>query len=193
MQGVDNPSERPDVAQRLRQGLALALHDVGSGRTELREAASGFAAQGDARGRLLASAALLLFIGIADDDYAGFDEAVESVMTRVGEAPGAAAGANGELDFNLDLDLGFGDIGGEPPDRKTITLQGFSAMTTTTTMVCPAGTTSNTFDQLRGWLRVNDPSLYGVSADGQTIEGNVTSVLGTTTVNSVWKFNPMRE
>lgn len=86
MQGAGNQPEGPDAAQRLRlrQGLALALHDLGSGRAELRDAASGFAAQGDAHGQLLASAAQLLFIGIADDDYAGFDEAVDGVMASVG-------------------------------------------------------------------------------------------------------------
>lgn len=107
--------------------------------------------------------------------------------------PGAAAGANGNLDFNLDLDLGFSDLGGEPPDRKTITLQGFSSMATTTTIVCPGGTTATTGEQSWEWLKVNDPSLYSVSADGQTIEGNLTSVQGTTTVRSVWKFTAMRE
>lgn len=67
-------------------------------------------------------------------------------------------------------------------------------MTTTTTMGCPGAlTTSNTGDQTWEWLKVNDPSLYGASADGQTIEGNFTSVLGTTTVNSVWKFTATRE
>ena len=72
--------------------------------------------------------------------------------------------------------------------------EGFSTMTTTTTMVCPGAlTTSNTGDQTWEWLKVNDPSLYGASADGQTIEGNFTSVLGTTTVNSVWKFTATRE
>lgn len=108
--------------------------------------------------------------------------------------PGAAAGANGSVDFNLDLDLGFSDLGGDPPDRKTIALQGFSTMSTTTTMVCPGAlTTSSTGDQSWEWLKVNDPSQYSVSADGQAIEGNFTSVLGTTTVKSVWKFTAMRE
>jgi LuxR family transcriptional regulator, maltose regulon positive regulatory protein len=63
----------------LRQGLALALQDPANGRAELREAAAGFAALGDAHGSLLAAAARVLLIGIADDDYDGFESAVDTV------------------------------------------------------------------------------------------------------------------
>ena len=59
----------------LRQGLALALHDIGQGRAELRDAAARFAALGDGRGQRLAASALVVFIGIADDDYTGFEAA----------------------------------------------------------------------------------------------------------------------
>ena len=47
------------------------------------------------------------------------------------------AGTTGRFDFNLDLDLGFSGIGGEPPDRKMITLMGSAVMSTTTTMHWP--------------------------------------------------------
>ena len=64
----------------MRRGLALGLADIGAGRAELREAASRFEALGDANGRLLASSALVVFIGIADDDYAGFEAAAAAVI-----------------------------------------------------------------------------------------------------------------
>ncbi len=63
----------------LRRGLALGLADLSSGRTELREAADRFHALGDAQGRLLASCALVVLIGIADDDYTGFEQAAAVV------------------------------------------------------------------------------------------------------------------
>ena len=66
----------------LQRGLALALEDVGRGREELRSALSLFELQTDPRseqGRLIAAAALVQFIGIADDHYAGFEHAVDVV------------------------------------------------------------------------------------------------------------------
>ena len=86
----------------LRRGLALALADLGAGRAELRQAAAAFEALGDANGRLLASCALVVFIGIADDDYTGFESAAAAVMAGTpppapwadpGDALLAAAGA----------------------------------------------------------------------------------------------------
>jgi hypothetical protein len=106
----------------------------------------------------------------------------------------AGAGGHGGIDINLDLDLGFSDLpGAEPPDRMLITLTGSSTLSTTTTAVCPQSTTTATGDQSWDWLRVDDPSVYRVSADGQVIEGRFTSVLGTTTITSVWRFTAMRE
>ena len=102
-------------------------------------------------------------------------------------------GGHGNLDFNLDLDLGFGDIGAPPPDRKMITLLGSSMLSTASTMVCQGVTFSATRDQSWSWLQVDDPSLYSVSADGQTIEGSFTGGLGSTVIKSVWKFTAMRE
>jgi LuxR family transcriptional regulator, maltose regulon positive regulatory protein len=82
-------STRPSPAtawRLLRAGLALADADVASGRVELRDALRKFDALRDAPGRLLAGAALVQCIGIADDDYTGFEEAVAAV-----EASAAAA------------------------------------------------------------------------------------------------------
>ena len=81
---MKRPSTEQAAAARqahgaLRQGLALALHDIGNGRAELRASAAQFQALRDRRGARLASSALLLFIGIADDDYAGFEAAVAVV------------------------------------------------------------------------------------------------------------------
>lgn len=102
-------------------------------------------------------------------------------------------GSNGAFDFGLDLDIGFSDIGGDPPNRTMVTLTGFTSLSTTTTMVCPEGSVSSTGDAGWEWLHVDDPGRYAVSADGQVIEGRFTGGLGTTTINSVWKFTAMRE
>ena len=43
-------------------------------------------------------------------------------------------------------------------------------------------------------MRVDDPGLYTVSADGQNIEGRFSSVVpGGATITTVWKFNAVRE
>ncbi len=68
--------------QPLQHALALALEDVGHGRAELRAALAQFEARDDAagrQGRLIAAAALVQFIGIADDHYGGFEHAIEVV------------------------------------------------------------------------------------------------------------------
>ena len=70
-----------DAAQRLRDALSLALRDLGAGRAELRDAQARLAGAGDEPQRLVAAAAQVLFIGIADDDYTGFEAAVRTVMT----------------------------------------------------------------------------------------------------------------
>ena len=70
-----------DAEQRLRDALALALRDLGAGRAELRDAQARLAGAGDEPQRLVAAAAQVLFIGIADDDYTGFEAAVRTVMT----------------------------------------------------------------------------------------------------------------
>ena len=72
-------AEPAAAEQALRQGFALALQDLSCGRAELRDAAAQFEALGDAHGGLLAAAAQVLFIGIADDDYDGFEAAVDTV------------------------------------------------------------------------------------------------------------------
>ena len=84
-------SPSTDAAQRLRDALSLALRDLGAGRAELRDAEARFAGAGDEPQRLVAAAAQVLFIGIADDDYTGFEAAVRVVVTLC--ARGAARSA----------------------------------------------------------------------------------------------------
>ncbi|MEO5845129.1 MAG: BTAD domain-containing putative transcriptional regulator [Caldimonas sp.] len=69
----------------LREGLALADGDIGAGRAALRDALARFDAARSAPGRLLAGAALVQCIGIAEDDYAGFEDAVAAVHDSLDE------------------------------------------------------------------------------------------------------------
>ncbi len=87
------PSTEPAALTLLRQGIALGLADLGAGRAELRAAAERFRAEGDANGERLACCALAVFIGIADDDYAGFEAALAVAGAgTAGLAPWADAG-----------------------------------------------------------------------------------------------------
>ncbi len=80
MQGAAKNGDESPAAHLLRRGLALSLQDLNHGRAELRQAGAAFAAQGDACGELLAASAQLLFIGIAGDDFTGFEPAVGTVL-----------------------------------------------------------------------------------------------------------------
>ena len=105
-----------------------------------------------------------------------------------------AAGDDGSLDIGLDLDMGFGQIGGTPPDRQLVQLSGFSFLDTTSTVVCPMVNQTSTGSQGWEWLHVDDPSQYSVSTDGQTIEGRFTATLPTGAVlDSQWKFTAVKE
>ena len=100
----------------------------------------------------------------------------------------------GTIDMNLDLDLGFGQISSDPPNRKFLKLFGLTTLSTTTTVVCPNGTQVSTLDSSWDWLHTDVPGNYKVSTDGQTIEGSFTAVVpGGATINSVWKFTSVRE
>ena len=57
----------------------MADADLSQGRVEMRDALARFEESGDEPGRLLAGAALVQCIGIANDDYAGFEAAVNAV------------------------------------------------------------------------------------------------------------------
>lgn len=70
------PSTDTAALALLRRGIALGLADLGAGRAELRAAAERFRVGGDAQGERLACCALAVFIGIADDDYTGFEAAL---------------------------------------------------------------------------------------------------------------------
>ncbi len=116
-------------------------------------------------------------------------------VTSVGAARNLiVAGDDGSLDIGLDLDMGFGQIGGTPPDRTLVQLSGFSFLDTTNTLVCPQVSQTSTGSQGWEWLHVDDPSMYSVSADGQTIEGRFTGTLPTGAVlDSKWKFTAIKE
>lgn len=86
---TDLPTAAQTTMGLLRRGLALGLADVGAGRAELRSAAAAFEALGDANGCTLAQAALLVFIGIADDDYTGFEAAAAMLTSNPPLAPWA--------------------------------------------------------------------------------------------------------
>lgn len=82
--GTAAPAKASATALFLR-GLSAALHDIDSGRAELRAAAALPSAATDPRSAdvhspLLAAAALTLCCGIADDDYSGFEAAVHIVL-----------------------------------------------------------------------------------------------------------------
>ena len=102
---------------------------------------------------------------------------------------------DGTIFANLDLDLGFGGLGGatDPVDRRFRTLSGLSTLVTTLTEICPSQTLTSTGPQSWDWLRVDDPAAYSVSADGRTIEGRFTSAVLGTTVNSTWRFTALRD
>ena len=69
--------------QQLQRGLDLALDDLGAGRADLRAALTLFDPQREPQGRLIAGAALVQFIGIADDDYSGFQDAIDAVTAAL--------------------------------------------------------------------------------------------------------------
>ena len=81
---ANGPARAPHPGwQRLSRGLDLALNDVAHGRDDLRAALALFDADNEPEGRLIAAAALVQFIGIADDDYTGFQEAIDAVTATL--------------------------------------------------------------------------------------------------------------
>src|SRR5206468_4018935 len=101
---------------------------------------------------------------------------------------------DGTIDMNLDLDLGFSGLGVKPPDRTLLKLSGLSTLSTLSTQTCPTFTLTAANGQSWDWLRVDDPTVYKVSADGQSVEGTFSSTgAGGATQKSVWKFSAMRE
>ena len=101
---------------------------------------------------------------------------------------------DGTIDINLDLDLGFGGLGAvDPPDRGFLELSGVSSLVTLTREVCPTGVRTASGDQVWSWLGVDDLPSLSVSTDGQTIEGQQTTVAFGTTTKTTWKFSAVRE
>lgn len=101
---------------------------------------------------------------------------------------------DGEIMINLDLDLGFGALGGAPPDRKVVALSGSSVISTTSTLVCPQVTQTSVGDQAWAWMSVAVDGSFAVSADGRVIEGSVSERTPSgATVKTTWKFTALRE
>lgn len=101
---------------------------------------------------------------------------------------------DGTIDLNLDLDLGFGAIGGDPPNRNLITLNGSSVLTTTSTLVCPGVSQTSEGDQAWTWLSVALNGQFSVSADGQAIQGTRTEQTPSgATIKTTWKFTALRQ
>jgi hypothetical protein len=98
---------------------------------------------------------------------------------------------DGTLIYNLDLDLGLG----EPVNRDVLALYGSTTISTTTTFVCPEFNQTTVADQSWPWLPGIMPAAVAVSADGQTIEGQITTPhpggLGNQT--ATFKFTAKRE
>ena len=123
-------------------------------------------------------------------------QAGECTITSTAAARAAARlpVPDGTIFANLDLDLGFGGVGAaDPIDRTFRTLSGLSTLVTSNTEVCPNFTLTSAGPLAWDWLKVGDPALYTVSANGRTIEGRFTSSFLGTTHDSVWKFSALRE
>jgi len=74
----------PSAASLLRRGLDAALADPENGRVDLRAALAASNVDSTVAGRLVAAAALVQSIGIADDDYTGFEEALDVALAERG-------------------------------------------------------------------------------------------------------------
>lgn len=72
------------ASRQLKTGLSAAYQNLACGRDDIRLAMHRFADRSDAGGELVAASALVLFIGIADDDYRGFQDALERVARHAG-------------------------------------------------------------------------------------------------------------
>jgi hypothetical protein len=95
------------------------------------------------------------------------------------------------LDYNLDLDMGDG----RGSDREIVTLTGGTTISTQNTIQCSDFNQSSTADQAWIWLtRVNPTNTFFISADGQTMEANISEphpAGGSTRL--IFKFTAKRE
>jgi hypothetical protein len=98
---------------------------------------------------------------------------------------------DGLLDYNLDLDMGDG----RGSNRDIVTLFGATVIGTQNKIECPNFNQTGTADQSWIWLQRPTPTnIFTVSADGQTIEANVSEphpAGGFTKV--IFKFTSKRE
>ena len=124
--------------------------------------------------------------------------ATGSQTTPLGECSITSGGAlrpitkhaipDGRLDYSLDLHLGLG----ENPDRDVLTASGSTELFTTTIFRCPDFTQTTSGNQSWGWLDHSSTNLT-VSADGQTIEGNISETSPIGVRKTIFKFTAKRE
>jgi hypothetical protein len=101
---------------------------------------------------------------------------------------------DGTVDFNLDLDLGFARVGGEPPIAKLITLTGSSMLATTSTSVCPGVNQSPRHAELGVAARRRPGAVHRLGPTARRSKAASPSPLpGGYTLTSVWKFTAVRE
>ncbi|MBI5719654.1 MAG: Ig-like domain-containing protein [Burkholderiales bacterium] len=100
---------------------------------------------------------------------------------------------DGRIEINLDLDFGLGSLGGEPPSRKLVVLDGTTLLTTTRTAVCGPVTVVSVGDESWEWMRVDNAENFAVSADGRTISGRFTASSPNSTINTLWEFRALRQ
>jgi hypothetical protein len=100
---------------------------------------------------------------------------------------------DGRIEINLDLDFGLASLGGDPPSRKLVVLDGTTLLTTTRTAVCGPVTVVSVGDESWEWMRVDTPQNFEVSADGRTISGRFTASSPNSTVNTLWEFRALRQ
>jgi hypothetical protein len=96
---------------------------------------------------------------------------------------------DGRLEYNLDLHLGAND----EPNRDLVAASGSTELFTTTTFRCPDFTQTTSDKQFWGWLEHSDIANLTVSADGQTIEGNLTETSPVGTRKTTFKFTAKRQ
>jgi hypothetical protein len=102
---------------------------------------------------------------------------------------------DGKLHINLDLDLGFGEVGGEPPNRELTAFDGAATTASKRTLSCPGSVVSSSGPSSFTWLQVDTARTYSVSADGQRIEGEYIASDPVThlSITTRFKFTAERE
>ncbi|MBI5719655.1 MAG: hypothetical protein HZC37_18455 [Burkholderiales bacterium] len=86
--------------------MRAALHNLADGRRELRQAFAALEGPADPARRRVAAAALVVFTGIADDDYEDFEAAVATLVAGSGSGSGSGTANRAPADEALPSDAG---------------------------------------------------------------------------------------